>query len=338
VESQNSGYYEYPDPPTFTKTIEPASAPAPVPNVETKAAKEKEEAAAAAASGGGGILGWLWGGGKKTTPAEEAAKEAAKAKADAEAAKEAAEAAAVKAKELEQKEREEKEQAVYEAERRLRELEEQERQEKEEALYKAERRLRELSRSSVPPTRSRSLARQKSYGEIAKVSSSKDLVLSPSDLAPTRPPPVSAPASSSKILSLVSKLPSLTSKRVEEPPLQLSQEALDTMVSYLYTYMTHLRDLHCPAKSKKHQKSAYELMEKMSLEATHSLFEYLVALKRTPEMRIRFEVGLLEKYSKGDPETESLIVEGLAKVLTGMAGTLGGSVVVPGGWVGDEDE
>lgn len=122
-----------------------------------------------------------------------------------------------------------------------------------------------------------------------------------------------------------------------EPPPQLSLEALDTMIRYLAIYTQHAVSLDSRKTTAKLKRDAEQLIMGMSIHGTQSLHEYLVVLKRTPDVAIAFDSRMLARYTRGDAEAMGVLVEGLGEVLVALAGVLEGGFTVPGRWVDEED-
>ncbi|KAF8251238.1 hypothetical protein K440DRAFT_102208 [Wilcoxina mikolae CBS 423.85] len=157
-------------------------------------------------------------------------------------------------------------------------------------------------------------------------------------LAPA-PGDKAAAAAPNKLLSLLPSLPSLPSIPflTPDPPPQLSHEALHTVVRYLDLYTRHgACQHHSPKRTKKLQVEAERLMLGMSPRAVRNLHEYLVGLKRAPDVKITIDPRMLERYTGGDREGMEVMAEGLGDVLVGLAGVLEGGFTVPGGWVEGE--
>ncbi|KAF8545345.1 hypothetical protein BDD12DRAFT_871627 [Trichophaea hybrida] len=148
-----------------------------------------------------------------------------------------------------------------------------------------------------------------------------------------------AAAAPNKLLSLLPSLPSLPSIPflTPDPPPQLSSEALHTVVRYLDLYTRHgACQHHSPKRTKKLQGEAERLMLGMSRRAVRNLHEYLVGVKRAPDVKITFDPKMLERYTGGDREGMEVLVERLRDVLVGLAEVLEGGFTVPGGWVEGE--
>ena len=167
----------------------------------------------------------------------------------------------------------------------------------------------------------------------------------------TPAPPKEAPSVASTLLSYLPKLPALPVPSLpslpafltptREPPPQLTNEALDTMVRYLYIYTHHSSYLPpnvqdaSTAPTKRFQKDAEHLMMSLSPHGARSLHNYLVILKRDPGVEQAFDSGVLSRYARGRREDMDLLVDGLGAVLVKLAEMLDGGFVAPGGWVNE---
>ena len=151
----------------------------------------------------------------------------------------------------------------------------------------------------------RSQQRSHSYaGHPVPVVASQELVIAR--------PPQELKGAASALLSYLPALSTISSLGIPaiplpafltpkpDPPPQLSAEVLDTMIRYLAIYTEHAVSPPSKATTERLKVQASRLMMGMSKHGSHNLHEYLVILKRTPDVTIAFDSRMLERYSRGD--------------------------------------